>query len=278
MITCTTALKAKDGKQTDLEKLLLSLVEKVRANEPGTKLFQFVRSVDEPGKYLFLEQYVDREALDFHHNQEYLQPIVEEMMNYIEGQPDMLTFAPVGKESQAPAQELKAIVHHNCCQGEVSTYFHIGVIVPDLKKAIEDFSRILGITFTNPEYFHINRLEDPKPHSHDPYVAFSREGPPYYELIEASGDGIFSAKHQGKILYLGVWEKDMAARVKALEEERIKIDAWFRNEEGGVPFCIITSPQGALGIRMEYVDQSVQSTIEHWVETGTINPDDVTGS
>lgn len=277
MITCTTTLKVKDGKQEDLEKLLVSLVEKVRASEPGTKLFQFVRSVDEPGKYLFLEQYVDREALDFHHNRKYLQPIVDEMMNYIEGQPDILTFAPVSKESPELAKEKNTSDNHNFCQGDVSTYFHIGIIVPDLKKAIADFSRILGITFTNPEYFHINRLEDPEPHSHDSYVAFSQEGPPYYELIEASGDGIFSSKHQGKILYLGMWEKDMAARVKALEKEGIEIDAWFRNEEGGVPFCVITSPQGPLGIRLEYVDQGVQSTIEQWVKTGSINPDDVTG-
>lgn len=277
MITCTTALRVKDGKQADLEKLLVSLVEKVRASEPGTKMFQFVRSVDDPRKYLFLEQYVDQEALDFHHNRGYLQPIVDEMMNYIEGQPDILNFATVGKESQESTKEQDAAAHHNCCQGDVSTYFHIGIVVPDLKKAIEDFSRILGIKFTNPEHFHISRLEDPEPHSHDPYVAFSREGPPYYELIEASGDGIFSAKHQGKILYLGVWEKDMAARVKALEEEGIEIDAWFRNEEGSIPFTVITSPQGQLGIRMEYVDQNVQSTIEQWVHTGSINPDDVTG-
>lgn len=274
MITCTTTLKVKDGKEANLEKLLVSLVEKVRSGEPGTKLFQFVRSVDEQGKYLFLEQYIDQEALDFHHNTEYLQPIVDEMMNYIEGKPEILTFGPVGQEL---ARKQDSAAYHDCCQGDVSTYFHIGVIVPDLIKAIEDFSRILGITFTNPEYFHISRLEDPEPHSHDPYVAFSREGPPYYELIEASGDGIFSAKHQGTILYLGVWEKDMAARLKALEKEGIGIDAWFRNKEGSVPFTVITSPQGTLGIRMEYVDQSVRSTIEKWVETGSINPDDVTG-
>lgn len=277
MITCTTALKVKDGKQAELEKLLVSLVEKVRASEPGTKMFQFVRSLDDPNKYLFLEQYVDREALDFHHNTEYLQPIVDQMMNYIEGQPDILTFAPIGQDSQDLTQEKDATVHHKYYQDDISTYFHIGIIVPDLKKAIEDFSRILGITFTNPEYFHINRLEDPEPHSHDPYVAFSREGPPYYELIEASGDGIFSAKHQGTLLYLGFWEKDMKARVKTLEEEGIEIDAWFRNEEDSVPFCVITSPQKPLGIRLEYVDQSVQPTIEHWVKTGAINPDDVTG-
>ncbi len=159
----------------------------------------------------------------------------------------------------------------------MSTYFHIGIVVPNLNKAMKDFSQILGITFPNPEYFHISRLEDPEPHSHDPYVVYSREGPPYYELIEAGGDGIFSAKHQGKIHHLGVWEEDMTARVKALEKEGIVIDAWFRNKEGSVPFAVITSPQSPLGIRIEYIDRSLQCTIEQWVETGSINPDDITG-
>ncbi|WP_013334261.1 VOC family protein [Gloeothece verrucosa] len=274
MITCTTTLKAKHGQEANLEKLMLVLVDKVQSSEPDTKLFQFVRSVDQPGKYLFFEQYADQAALTFHQNTEYLPKIVQEMMNYLEQPPEILTFGPVVPEG---SQQPNGHGYPHLCQGEVSTYFHIGVIVPDLKEAIKNFSEVLGITFTDPQYFHIPRLEDPEPHRHDPYVAFSRQGPPYYELIEASGDGIFSAKHEGKILYLGVWEKDMKARIEALEKEGIAIDAWFRNQEGSIPFTVITSPQGPLGIRIEYVDQSVRNTIEHWVETNSINPADVTG-
>lgn len=147
------------------------------------------------------------------------------------------------------------------------TYFHIGVVVPDLDKAIEEFSRVLGLTFTKPAWVTNPWLEDPEPHEHVVHVTFSRQGPPYYELIESHGDGIFSAENEGRILYLGLWEPDMAGRIKTLEAEGIGIDAASRSAEGAVPDWIITKPD-LLGIRLEYVDVAEQEAIESWIETG----------
>ena len=104
------------------------------------------------------------------------------------------------------------------------TYFHIGVVVDDLPAAIEKYSRVLGLTFTEPAHVHVPRLEDPVPHEHLVYVAFSKDGPPYYELIEAAGDGIFSKRFANQILYLGMWETDMAGRIAALEAEGIGLE------------------------------------------------------
>lgn len=149
----------------------------------------------------------------------------------------------------------------------VETYFHIGVIVPDLEKAMEDFSRVLGLTFAEPTRVHIPFLSDPDPHPHDVHVTFSEDGPPYYELIEAHGDGIFSAREERKILYLGMYEPDMVGRIATLREQGIGIDAAARFEEGATPDWIITKPD-VLGVRLEYVDSRDKPGIDRWVHTG----------
>jgi hypothetical protein len=152
----------------------------------------------------------------------------------------------------------------------IPTYFHIGVIVPDLGRAIDDFSRILGLTFTEPALVKVPEFVDPDPHEHLVHVAFSEDGPPYYELIEASGDGIFSAREQGKILYLGMWETDMETRIKTLEANGIGLAAQLKTGPDDTPFCIITEPD-VLGIRLEYVDVNEQQSIETWVSTGVFS-------
>jgi hypothetical protein len=157
------------------------------------------------------------------------------------------------------------------------TYFHIGVVVRDLPKAVEDFSRVLGLTFTTPAHVRNPWLEDPEPHEQVVHVAFSKEGPPYYELIESQGDsGIFSTREENKILYLGLWEPDMAGRIKALEAAGIGIDAASRSGPGATPDWIITAPD-VLGIRLEYVDLAEKPVIEGWIATDVFPGTEPTG-
>jgi catechol 2,3-dioxygenase-like lactoylglutathione lyase family enzyme len=152
----------------------------------------------------------------------------------------------------------------------VTTYFHVGVIVPDLQKAMDDFSRVLGLTFAEPAHVHIPFLSDPDTHPHDVHVVFSEDGPPYYELIEANGSGIFSAREERKILYVGMYEPDMEGRIRILQEQGIGIEAVARFEEGAAPDWIITKPD-VLGIRLEYVDSSDRPKINRWVHTGVFS-------
>lgn len=158
----------------------------------------------------------------------------------------------LGRKRQQPAPE---------------SYFHIGIVVTDLEAAMARFSDALGITFAQPATFHIPILEDPLPHEWDLVAAFSMTQPPYYELIQAAGDGITSRTHAGKILYFAVWEPDMAKRMEELDRLKIGIDAKFRMEAKKPPFALITKPD-LVGTRIEYVDISDKTAIEEWVKTG----------
>jgi len=147
------------------------------------------------------------------------------------------------------------------------SYFHVGIIVLDLNAAIARYSDVLGIRFTEPATFHIPYLEDPDPHDGQLVAAFSRTQPPYYELIQAAGDGITSAKLAGSILYFGVWETDMAGRLQELQQKKIGLDALFKMDANTPPFAMITKPD-LMGARIEYVDVSDKEAIEEWVRTG----------
>jgi hypothetical protein len=139
--------------------------------------------------------------------------------------------------------------------------------VPNLERAIARFSDVFGIKFAEPATFHIPCLEDPKPHPGKMLAAFSMTAPPYFELIQADGDGITSLANGGKILYFGVWETDMARRLERLEELHVGWDALFRMDPNATPYAMITKPD-LFGARIEYVETTAKEPIEEWVRTG----------
>ena len=126
---------------------------------------------------------------------------------------------------------------------------------------------MFGIKFTEPATFHIPCLEDPKPHPGKLVAAFSMTAPPYYELIQADGDGITSIANGGRILYFGVWESDMARRLEGAGEapdrlgcpvsDGCQCDA-VRDDHQARPFRH----------RIEYVEDTAREPIEEWVRTG----------
>ena len=147
------------------------------------------------------------------------------------------------------------------------SYFHVGIIVPDVSAAIARYQDVLGIRFTEPATFRIPFMEDPHPHEAQLVAAYSMTEPPYYELIQAAGDGITSPKLAGNILYYGLWETDMAARLEKLKQQKIGLDALFKADADSPPAAIITAPV-LMGARIEFVDVGAKPAIEEWIRTG----------
>ncbi|MGE5289173.1 MAG: VOC family protein [Micromonosporaceae bacterium] len=146
-------------------------------------------------------------------------------------------------------------------------FYHTGIVVPDLEKAIARFSDIHDIEFTEPLVYEVPLVEDPEPHPLEVASVMSRTEPPYYELIQANGDGIFSLANSGQILYHGVWETDMAVRLDRLRENGIGIDATFRLDPSSLPHAVFTEPF-LEGTRIEYVDISSREILLEWIHTG----------
>jgi quinol monooxygenase YgiN/catechol 2,3-dioxygenase-like lactoylglutathione lyase family enzyme len=249
VITVTAVQQVKPGKEAELDRLMADLEAKIRANEPGCQRFDYVRSDADPQRRLVYEQYRDSIAFEYHKTTPYLRDFIPGLLECLEQPPEVTTYGDVFGE---PAS---------------NSFFHMGMVVTDLDKAIARYSDVLEIAFTEPHVFEVPRLEDPYPHPFKLTAVFSRTQPPYYELIQAEGEGIVSAAQAGKILYYGCWETDMDARLERLRAQDVGVDAVFRPTAGATPFAIITAPD-LLGGRIEYVGVEEAGPIEEWVRTG----------
>ncbi len=225
------------------------LAADIQANEPGCLRFDYVKSDTDPLRRLVYEQYRDSVAFEYHKTTPYLRDFIPALLECLTQPPEVTTYGDVYTTPAPPS------------------FFHTGHVVADLDKAVARYSDVLGISFTEPHVFDVPRLEDPYPHPFKLTAVFSRTEPPYYELIQAEGEGIVSAAQVGKILYYGCWETDMAGRLEQLRAQRVGVDAVFRPAAGATPFAIITAAD-LLGARIEYVGIEDASPIEEWVRTG----------
>ena len=240
MITSTAVQRAKAGKTEQLESLMQGLIHEVDANEPGCTIFQYVRDPSDARSYMVIEQYEDQAAVDFHHSQDYLQAFLPRLLECLETAPALADYEDVFAALR---------VNRVTPISGAASFFHVGVVVEDLAAAVDRFSEVLGVKFTEPATFHVPCLEDPDPHPFDLVAVYSMTAPPYYELIQAQGDGICSIKNAGQLLYCAVWELDMAHRLKSLEKQGIGLEATFRKDPHSPPFAMITKPDLLGGTR-----------------------------
>ena len=151
-----------------------------------------------------------------------------------------------------------------------ASFFHVGIVVEDIKLAIARYSEVFGITFSEPETAVIPYLADPDPAPGpvEQVVAFARTAPPFYQLIQARDSGVFGPEGLGRVLYYGYWETDMAARIARLEELGIGIDARLAVGPEVLPYAVITAPD-LLGVRVQYVNPSLHPSLYEEQPAGT---------
>ena len=88
MIVISATLLAKDGKENELEKLLLSLVQHVKS-ENGAISYILHRSKDNPKKFFFYEKYKDKKAVDIHMSTQYLKNAFDKYPELLAQQSDV---------------------------------------------------------------------------------------------------------------------------------------------------------------------------------------------
>lgn len=148
-------------------------------------------------------------------------------------------------------------------------YYHIGIVARDYQEAAEHYSKVLDVKFTEPaeSVVYIENPETQQAETIKLAAMYSRNRPPYVELLQATGNGIFSEKNAGQILYFGIWESDIEGRIEELKQQGIGIDALLRSEPGKHAHAIITAPD-KMGVRIEYVSTLLRPVTEAWVLTG----------
>ena len=150
---------------------------------------------------------------------------------------------------------------------KVSPFYHFGILVENLDEAIERYADLFGLTFIGPRTFLLNRLADPDEHYLEVQAAYSHQGPPYLELIEAAGDGLYSPTRLG-FHHVGLWDPVIDAnRETYLSEKALLSDARVITPADST-LAWFSQPSGACGIRFEFVDESLKAAAEELIRDG----------
>lgn len=148
--------------------------------------------------------------------------------------------------------------------------YHWALVVADFDAAAVDIAQSLGIHFA--EAVESSRsyvdVATGRSEAASLRVSYSRQGPPYLELIQVLEPGGPFTGELG-IHHLGVWCKDVAAVDDALVHASPPPTHCRVLGDGSTEaFALLTASLPSLRTRVEYVSVDARPVIESWTSTG----------
>lgn len=151
------------------------------------------------------------------------------------------------------------------------SYLHISFLVKNLKEGMAEYGRLFGIAFRPPQCSPLADLEQfgIEETGTELRAAYSVAGPPYYELIEATGCGMFDPAQGFGFHHVGLWMEDPDELRAQLALQNIPVEGIYWSPEGDI-FTIHTAPAGENKIRFEYLNRKFEKTFAEILETGVV--------
>jgi catechol 2,3-dioxygenase-like lactoylglutathione lyase family enzyme len=146
--------------------------------------------------------------------------------------------------------------------------YHVGLVVPQLEAAIEQYSKALGVTFRPPVSRTYGKVDQ---HATDGHVyngpfegrfTYSVEGPPHIELMEASGEGIWAATGEQRFHHFGMWSDNPQAQAQKMERIGFRWEAKLYSDDGSIPIVFVRKDD----IRIELLSENRKPNFRAWVE------------
>lgn len=128
-------------------------------------------------------------------------------------------------------------------------YFHVGIIVEDIEAAREELSRALGV--------HWGATHESSYGKATIRVCYSREGPPYVELVEGEPGSTWDTARGSHVDHLGFWSEDLDADMRRLEAEGLPVD--IDGTKFGRRFAYHRTQHS--GLRVELIDVAIREAI-----------------
>ncbi|MCY4390864.1 MAG: VOC family protein [Chloroflexi bacterium] len=142
--------------------------------------------------------------------------------------------------------------------------YHMGIVVPELAPAMSEMSEQMGLTWAPARAFPVNIHEDGELRSYNVLATYSREGPPYFELIEAIGESVWSpAMADGGLHHIGVLAADPLAEIARLEAAGFEVEVQAVTRDG-----VVTGPTylvNRFGVRVEVNGEAARDMVLEWV-------------
>jgi hypothetical protein len=94
--------------------------------------------------------------------------------------------------------------------------YHVGVVVPDVRLAMEQYSAAHGFTWSRVGDSVLDVLVDGRRREARIAATYSLEGPPYLELVEELSGGVWATQALG-LQHVGFWTDDLEGSVRRLD-------------------------------------------------------------
>ena len=154
-------------------------------------------------------------------------------------------------------------------EDSTEAFWHLGILVHNLEEATERYTKTMGIDFHPPIAVPMGGLQQAGTDEDLTLnLAFSKVGPPYLELVEATGTGLFRPEQGEGVHHFGVWMADGEQLETRLRKDGIDIAARNILPDGQV-LTIFTEPRELKGIAIEYVAEFSREAVEHFLRTGS---------
>ena len=95
IVTVVATFQARPGKESDLRAALIGLLEPTR-RESGCLNYDVHQSTEEPGKFLFHENWASKAALDAHLQSAHIQALIPRVDELCVAFPDIKTWKKIG--------------------------------------------------------------------------------------------------------------------------------------------------------------------------------------
>lgn len=147
--------------------------------------------------------------------------------------------------------------------------FHIGVIVPDLARAMEEYSAATGCTWHSPQERDVTLLVGDR--LVDTHVRFdySVEGPVQLELIQGLPGTPWDPVVHGGLDHSGCWSDDFDGDIASVVASGWELLYAGTDENGEIAgFCFFMTPTKQ---RVELLDVAMKANFESWFSGGSFD-------
>ncbi len=132
--------------------------------------------------------------------------------------------------------------------------YHIGVIVEDLRTAMAEMADQTGITWGNAGPVTVTVRDHRGVAPETLQVVYGKNGPPYLELIEGTGKGVWALEGGPRLHHMGIWTDTLAADIARLEGQGMRTEASGVGPDGQL--SLFAYMKNAHGLRLELVDSA----------------------
>ncbi len=97
MIQLLAVMRAKPGREKELEAAFSAFVEKARAEE-GTLAYILHKSLSDPARFMFYESYADEAALKAHSKSPHMAALFGQVADMLDGQPQIEMYRELARK------------------------------------------------------------------------------------------------------------------------------------------------------------------------------------